>query len=198
MGIEATSGEPWRTAGLYIHIPLFPYLLLTCTPCSIAALLSIVVLLQALNKRHIMALGSLPTRGLESSPLHSETDEPTLVPVAGALAGATAAAAYLDAKFHIRKDLSTLRRAKASQREFDAACPLAPPRPLSTGIGALLTHMAHQARSTVEEASGISSKRKHTSNPSRAKLSGHEQDATPGERHTRTHADTHNTSYRTA
>ncbi|KAF2636403.1 fatty acid transporter-like protein [Massarina eburnea CBS 473.64] len=41
-----------------------------------------------------------------------------IVPVAGAIAGATAAAAYLDAKFHIRKDINTLRADSSSEREF--------------------------------------------------------------------------------
>ncbi|KAF2017209.1 fatty acid transporter-like protein [Aaosphaeria arxii CBS 175.79] len=41
-----------------------------------------------------------------------------LVPVAGAIAGATAAAAYIDAKFHITKDLQAIRRGKASEKEF--------------------------------------------------------------------------------
>ncbi|KAF1977703.1 fatty acid transporter-like protein [Bimuria novae-zelandiae CBS 107.79] len=45
-----------------------------------------------------------------------------ILPLAGAIAGATAAAAYLDAKFHIRKDIGTLRRMGATQRDFDAAC----------------------------------------------------------------------------
>ncbi|KAF2748953.1 fatty acid transporter-like protein [Sporormia fimetaria CBS 119925] len=40
------------------------------------------------------------------------------VPVAGAIAGATAAAAYLDAKFHFRKDIHTIRSTKAVERDF--------------------------------------------------------------------------------
>ncbi|KAF2873267.1 hypothetical protein BDV95DRAFT_569267 [Massariosphaeria phaeospora] len=41
-----------------------------------------------------------------------------LVPVAGAIAGATAAAAYLDARFHLRQDLRGIRSAKATERDF--------------------------------------------------------------------------------
>ncbi|KAF2741172.1 acetyl-CoA synthetase-like protein [Polyplosphaeria fusca] len=39
-------------------------------------------------------------------------------PVAAAVAGAGAAAAYLDARFHISKDLQSIRDQKANQREF--------------------------------------------------------------------------------
>lgn len=45
----------------------------------------------------------------------------TSVPVAGAIAGATAAAAYLDARFHIRKDLHSIRNVKATERDFQRA-----------------------------------------------------------------------------
>ncbi|KAK7183773.1 hypothetical protein DPSP01_004404 [Paraphaeosphaeria sporulosa] len=45
-----------------------------------------------------------------------------ILPVAGAIAGLTTAAAYLDAKFHIRKDLRALRGLNSAQRDFDAAC----------------------------------------------------------------------------
>lgn len=61
------------------------------------------------------------------------------MPVAGAIAGATAAAAYLDAKFHIRKDLNALRGFNASQREFEAACMLAPPGPSPDTLRCWLT-----------------------------------------------------------
>lgn len=40
------------------------------------------------------------------------------VPVAGAIAGATAAAAYLDAKLHISKDIRGIRAVKANERDF--------------------------------------------------------------------------------
>jgi acyl-CoA synthetase (AMP-forming)/AMP-acid ligase II len=40
------------------------------------------------------------------------------VPVAGAIAGATAAAAYLDAKFHIRNDVRNIRNNWATERSF--------------------------------------------------------------------------------
>lgn len=43
------------------------------------------------------------------------------MPVAGAIAGASAAAAYLDAKFHIRKDLHSIRSTWATEREFRKA-----------------------------------------------------------------------------
>ena len=56
------------------------------------------------------------------------------MPVAGAIAGATAAAAYLDAKFHIRKDIGAIRRVNSAQREFAAACTLAPLWPLSGAL----------------------------------------------------------------
>jgi hypothetical protein len=42
----------------------------------------------------------------------------TTVPVAGAIAGASAAAAYLDAKFHIRKDIRSIRGEAATEKEF--------------------------------------------------------------------------------
>ncbi|KAF1963021.1 fatty acid transporter-like protein [Byssothecium circinans] len=41
-----------------------------------------------------------------------------IVPVAGAIAGVTAAAAYLDAKFHIHKDISLIRKNARVKREF--------------------------------------------------------------------------------
>lgn len=40
-------------------------------------------------------------------------------PVAGAIAGLTAAAAYLDAKYHISKDIRSIRGQKASQRALE-------------------------------------------------------------------------------
>ncbi|KAH7122390.1 hypothetical protein B0J11DRAFT_531371 [Dendryphion nanum] len=41
-----------------------------------------------------------------------------LVPIAGAIAGASAAAAYLDAKFHIKKDITTIRGNRATESAF--------------------------------------------------------------------------------
>lgn len=43
------------------------------------------------------------------------------MPVAGAIAGATAAAAYLDAKFHIRSDVRSLRSSSRTERAFAQA-----------------------------------------------------------------------------
>ncbi|PVI06780.1 fatty acid transporter-like protein [Periconia macrospinosa] len=44
-----------------------------------------------------------------------------IVPIAGAIAGASAAAAYLDAKFHLRKDITTIRQENATESEFAKA-----------------------------------------------------------------------------
>ncbi|KAF2190471.1 acetyl-CoA synthetase-like protein [Zopfia rhizophila CBS 207.26] len=44
-----------------------------------------------------------------------------IAPVAAAIAGTTAAAAYLDAKFHISKDISSIRGSKAAEQEFAKA-----------------------------------------------------------------------------
>ncbi|CAI6339528.1 unnamed protein product [Periconia digitata] len=41
-----------------------------------------------------------------------------IVPIAGAIAGVSAAAAYLDAKFHIRKDLTSIRGEAATESAF--------------------------------------------------------------------------------
>lgn len=42
-----------------------------------------------------------------------------IAPIAGAIAGVTAAAAYIDAKYHITKDISAIRGQKATQRALD-------------------------------------------------------------------------------
>lgn len=42
----------------------------------------------------------------------------SLVPIAGAIAGVSAAAAYLDAKYHLRQDIATIRGDTATEREF--------------------------------------------------------------------------------
>ncbi|KAJ4297536.1 hypothetical protein N0V90_005428 [Kalmusia sp. IMI 367209] len=61
-----------------------------------------------------MALGSSPNLSLDAQSRFS-----TPLPVAGAIAGATAAAAYIDAKFHVRRDISAIRRLNGTQRAFE-------------------------------------------------------------------------------
>lgn len=46
--------------------------------------------------------------------------EELALPVAGAIAGVSAAAAYIDAKYHISKDLRAIRGGKAAQRTLEA------------------------------------------------------------------------------
>ncbi|KAF2263382.1 acetyl-CoA synthetase-like protein [Lojkania enalia] len=46
------------------------------------------------------------------------TAQMALAPIAAGVAGATAAAAYLDAKFHLSKDIRALRNVQASERDF--------------------------------------------------------------------------------
>jgi hypothetical protein len=68
-----------------------------------------------------MALGSCP----DELPTCATTLNKCAVPVAGAIAGASVAAAYLDAKFHITKDISTIRGVSRQERDFAKAgeCP---------------------------------------------------------------------------
>lgn len=54
-------------------------------------------------------------------PKHLNFTNTASVPIAGALAGATAAAAYLDAKFHISKDVRSILGQRAAQRALDKA-----------------------------------------------------------------------------
>ena len=60
----------------------------------------------------------VPTFVLEQQLLTTSTH---VAPVAAAVAGATAAAAYLDARYHIRQDLQTIRLGKKVEKEFRKA-----------------------------------------------------------------------------
>jgi hypothetical protein len=51
-----------------------------------------------------------------------QANQVSKAPVAGAIAGVTAAAAYIDAKYHITKDLKSQRVLKAAARDLEKNC----------------------------------------------------------------------------
>jgi hypothetical protein len=103
-------------------------------------------------------------------------------PLAAGLAGATAAAAYIDAKFHISKDVSGIRAQRANARALE-----------KTGTPSLhitphTTHTTNPAQRQVKAPlSGTSSKPKSPASPPRHKPSGRAPAATHGPKRTRTH-----------
>lgn len=82
-----------------------------------------------------MALGTPPhphtptPRDPSPNSPHSLAYQKPPVPVAATLAGTTAAAAYLDAKFHVRKDLSSLYRLHSATKQYAQAGDWSPPPP---------------------------------------------------------------------
>ena len=114
------------------------------------------------------------------------------VPVAGAIAGATAAAAYVDAKFHITKDIKGIRGQKATARALEKNCTSNQPTCSHCSPLILLQHKEKA------NPSGTNSKPKSAVSPRPKSASGRAPAAIPGLKPTRTHAATASTSARMA
>jgi hypothetical protein len=112
-----------------------------------------------------------------------------LAPVAGAaIAGVTAAAAYIDAKYHITKDIQGIRGQKAAARALEKNCKLG----LSVCLyRPLLTIPQLEAKASL---SGINLKPKSAVSPPPKNASGRVTDAIPGPKPTRTPVAMANTS----
>lgn len=90
-------------------------------------------------------MGNAPHPHILSTFSYPDTNKLTAVPVAGAIAGATAAAAYLDAKFHLTQDIRTIRGTRATESSFAKAGTLHVPRSLQAGGASATISLACEA-----------------------------------------------------